>query len=174
MPDAPFVVDALTATFEGVKLPIGLVVRTLNVTGSGLSVASNPVAISMPSAGRFEAIVDEAAIVAFLTAKAPGGLKDFEVELADGAVRVLAVLKVLVEIRAAAVCRLVIRDGRQLVVELESADVLAIGAKSLIKGQIDQLNPLFDVRQLPLPALLETVAVEDGIIRLTGTIAPPE
>lgn len=174
MPDKPFTVDAFTATFEGVRLPIGLVVRTLTVSGSQTIIKSHPVSVDMPEAGRFEATVDEASIIAFLTAKAPGGLKDFEVELKDGAINVKAVLKILVEIRAAAVCKLVIKDKRQLWVELESADVLAVGAKSLIKGQLDQLNPLFDVDQLPLPALLEAVAIEDGIIHLTGSVTPPE
>ena len=117
---------------------------------------------------------NEASIVAFLTKKAPGGLKEFEVALKEGAIHVRAVLKILVEFRAAAVCRLVIKDGKQLVVELDSADVLAVGAKSLIKGQIDQVNPIFEVDQLPLPAVLEGVAVEDGLIRLTGTVSPPE
>ena len=174
MPKAPFAVDAFTATFEGVRLPIGLLVKTLTLTGSGIEITSHPLDVSVTTPARFEATVDEAAIVAFLTKKAPGGLKEFEVELKDGSIHVRAVLKILVELRAAAVCRLVVKDGRQLAVELDSADVLAVGAKSLIKGQIDQLNPIFEVEQLPLPTVLEAVSVEDGLIRLTGTVMPPE
>ena len=174
MPDAPFSVDAFTATFEGVRLPIGLVVQSLTLTGSGVDITAHPIEASVTSPARFEATVDEASIIAFLTKKAPGGLKEFEVSLKDGQIQVKAVLKILVEFRASAVCRLVIKDKKQLVVELESADVLAVGAKSLIKGQIDQVNPIFDVDELPLPAVLETVTVEDGLIRLTGTVTPPE
>ena len=174
MPKVPFRIDALTATFEGVQLPIGLVVKTLTLTGSGVEITAHPLNVSLTEPARFEAAVDETSIVEFLTKKAPGGLKEFEVELRDGAIHVRAVLKILVELRAAAVCRLVIKEGKQLVVELDSADVLAVGAKSLIKGQIDQLNPIFEVDQLPLPAVLETVSVEDGLIRLTGTVSPPQ
>ena len=174
MPKAPFSVEAFTATFEGVRLPIGLVVKTLMLTGTGIKITKHPINVSVTSPAKFEATVDEASIVAFLTKKAPGGLKEFEVELKNGSIHVRAVLKILVELRAAAVCRLVIKDGRQLVVELDSADVLAVGAKSLIKGQIDQLNPIFEVEQLPLPTVLEAVSVEDGLIRLTGTVMPPE
>jgi len=171
--DAPFAVEAFTATFERLRLPIGLQVQTLTLTGQGVQIGTDPVSIKLDGAGRFEAVVDAASIIDFLTAKAPGGLKDFEVSLTEGKINVKAVLKILVELRAAAVCRLVIREKRQLWVELESADVGTVGAKSLIKGQIDQLNPIFDAKELPLPSSLETVAVEDGLIRLSGTVSPP-
>ncbi|MHB8637873.1 MAG: LmeA family phospholipid-binding protein [Fimbriimonadaceae bacterium] len=173
MPDAPFAVDAFTAKFEGVHLPVGLTVQSITLSGTGVEITSHPINVSVTSPAKFEANVDEASIVAFLTKKAPGGLKEFEVSLKDGQVQVNAVLKILVELRASAICRLVIKHGKQLMVELDSADVLAVGAKSLIKGQIDQLNPIFDVAELPLPALLETVTIEDGLIRLTGTVLPP-
>ncbi len=174
MPDTRLSVDALTATFEGVTLPIGLTVQSLTVKGKGVELASHPLSIQVAEPATFEALVDEAAIIAFLTSKAPGGLKEFEVKLADGKVHVKAVMKIIVELRASAECHLAIKDGRQLMVELDSADVLSVGAKSLIKGQIDNVNPIFDVAQLPVPATLESVAIEAGVVRLTGTISPPE
>jgi hypothetical protein len=173
VPSNSLSIDSLSATFEGVRLPIGLIVQTLTVRGSGIDLSSDPLSIQVSEPAQFEAVVDEAAIVAFLTAKAPGGLKDFEVKLLDGKLQVKAVMKILVELRASAECRLVIKDGRQLMVDLESADVLSVGAKSLIKGQIDNINPIFDVAQLPIPATLETVAIEEGVVRLRGTLSPP-
>src|SRR5580704_14363501 len=76
VPDVPFSVDAFTATFEGVRLPIGLVVQSLTLTGSGVEIATHPIGVSVTSPARFEATVDEASIIAFLTSKAPGGLKE--------------------------------------------------------------------------------------------------
>lgn len=172
--DKALTIGSLNATFEDVRLPFGLVVRRASVRGANVDLSTHPVSVQLAEPATFGADVDEAAIEAFLTARAPGGLKGFKVRLADGHIHVEAVLKVLIEVKASAVCRLVIHERRQLVVELESADVLSVGAKTLIQSQIDNVNPIFDVAQLPVPATLEAVTVGDGVVHLTGTVSPPE
>lgn len=167
-------IAAFVTTLDEVRLPVGLTVRSIRLNGAGLDISTDPVTLSLPSPARFEAEVDEAGVQAFLNQKAPGGLKNFVVKIVDGEIRVEAVLKVLIELKASAVCRLAIVGGQRLMVELQSAEMLSVGAKTLIQSQIDNVNPIFDVAQLPLPVTLETVEAVDGAIKLTGTVSPPE
>jgi len=76
----------------------------------------------------------------------------------------------MVPVKVKAECGLAIRDRKQLVVELHSVDVAGLGAKGLVRKQIEQINPVFDIGELPLEGALEAVQIGDGLIKVRGTL----
>lgn len=150
---------------------MGLVVDELHLVGSDAQVATDPVSIELSDWAQLEATVMEADLADFLTRQAPGGLKDFDVTIKGGFVHVAATARVIVEVRATAICRLVLKEQRYLFVELDSVEGLAM-AKGMIQGQLDQINPVLDAGDLPLRVELDHVEAEQGRIVLRGRAQP--
>ena len=161
-------IESGVATFANIVLPMGLQIASLEVTGSGFTLESSPFRISGTSPCAVRATVIESDVASFLRVKAPANITFQSVRLADGHIHIAAAMQVLITIMAHAVCRLVIVDKKQLVVELVSVEVLGMGGKSLVQKQLDAINPLIDVADLPLPMELRAVETLDGQIVLTG------
>ena len=158
---------------ENVVLPMGLTVASVDVTGEGATAIDKPFSLTLVSPGKLVAEVMEFDLASFLEAQAPGGLHEFAVSAQNGKLAVRAKKTVLVDLKVAAVASLRIKDGKQMWIDVESVDVMGAGAKNLVQGQIDKINPVLDVADLPIPARLETVTVADGKVVLRGTASPP-
>ena len=150
---------------------MGLVVDELHLVGADAQLATDPVSIELSDWAQLEATVTETDLADFLTRQAPGGLKDFEVSVKGGFVHVAATARVIVEVRATAICRLVLKEQRYLFVELDSVDGLAM-SKGMIQGQLDQINPVLDAGDLPLLVELDNVQAEQGQVVLRGRARP--
>ncbi len=150
---------------------MGLVVDELHLVGADAQLATDPVSIELSDWAQLEATVTETDLADFLTRQSPGGLKDFEVSVKGGFVHVAATARVIVEVRATAICRLVLKEQRYLFVELDSVDGLAM-AKGMIQGQLDQINPVLDAGDLPLLVELDNVQAEQGQVVLRGRARP--
>ncbi len=157
---------------EQVVLPMGLTVARVDVTGDGATAIDKPFSLTLASPGKMVAEVAEFDLASFLEAQAPGGLHDFSVSAQSGKLAVKAKKTVLVDLKVAAVASLRIVDGRQLWIEVESVDVMGAGAKNLVQSQIDKINPVLDVADLPIDARLESVTVDGGKVVLHGTASP--
>lgn len=164
-------VGALSATLNQVRLPMGLMVSEVVVSASQAEIASDPFNVSLADWGSVTAVVTAPDLAAFLNEKAPGGLRDFSVTIEEGFVRVGATAKVIVDIRAVVVCTLAILDGRKLFVRLEEVEGLSM-AKGMVQSQLDQINPVVDVNDLPLDIVLERVVAESQSITLYGRARP--
>lgn len=151
---------------------MGLRVDDVRLSGQGLHMERSPFVITVPEPGRLEVFVSEASLAQFLETQSPAGLRKFEIEAKDGKLYVRAVKTVIVDLKANAVCSLVIKDGTKLMVELESVDMAGAGIKNLIESQLDKINPIFDTKDLPLNATLDSVTTDKGGVILTGSIAP--
>ncbi len=160
------------AEFGGVKLPFGLELDRVAVSGHGVGIQREPFAIEVEEPGTLEATVTDLGLQAFLEKKAAGGLRDFFVQLSEGEVHVHATARMIVEIRAVAICTLDIVDGTQLFVRLKKVDVLGVGARGLVQKHLDEINPVLDVADLPVSATLTAVEVGGGKIVIRGTVAP--
>ena len=101
------------------------------------------------------------------SSESPGGLKDFQVELKDGKIFVRASLMIM---KAHAVCTLRIENKKTLFVDLESVDVMGVGARNLVQSQLDKINPILDTNDLPVDAELTDYEISDGRLVLHGTI----
>ena len=171
MPDQ-VAIGGFEARFYNVKTPMGLVITEARVKGVNAVISTDPVKVEMLKPGEFEAFIDEKALTVFLDEQAPGGLRDFEIELKEGKLFVKASLVVIVPMRASAVCTLRIVDGKQVFVDVESVDVMGVGAKGLVEGHLSKVNPVLDVADLPLKVELSSIAVEDAKVVVKGTAKP--
>ncbi|HMS55402.1 MAG TPA: LmeA family phospholipid-binding protein [Fimbriimonadaceae bacterium] len=165
-------VGQIQAVFKSVRLPFGLLVDEMHVEGADLLVTTEPVGVKLPSAGNVIARVGEASLNEFLRLKVPKEVRDPVASIADGQIIVEATVRMIVELRAVARCSLQIKGGKQLHVVLDTVEVAGLGAKSLVQGQLDQINPVLDAAEMPLPMTLEQANILEGMIEIRGTIGP--
>lgn len=166
-------VSGLDATLRDVRLPMGLVVDEVLLNLGRADLHDDPWKLTADQPGRIRATIGEHSIQSFLESRAPAGLSNFEVTIADGVVYVKASARVVIEIRAMATCRLEVAEGVRLNVKLVALDPGG-PIKGMVEGKIEELNPLLDASQLPLPCRIESVEARDGRIVLAGTLSPPE
>lgn len=155
-----------------VALPMGLVVDAITLTGSQIHLENHPFRIGAPEPGKITILIWQDNLAQFLTTKAPGGLRDFSVELKDGKIHVQASMKMIVEVRASAICNLRIHENRQLFVDLETVDLMGVGAKNLVQSQLDKINPVLDTKDLPIQSSLTGYEIADGKLTLFGDLFP--
>jgi len=165
-------VGAFGASFDRLTLPMGLTVDHVLIEGAQATIQADPFRIALSEPGRIEAHVSQDNLAAFLNKEAPGGLRDFSVAIREGKLFVTATAKMIFEIKAEAICTLRIVDGTKLMVDLESVEMMGVGAKSLVEQQLDKVNPVLDASQFPLKVTLQSVDAKDGEIVLTGTAEP--
>lgn len=161
------------ATLTDVLLPMGLNLDEVRLEGEKLHGEKKPFRITLEQPGKLEVVVSEASLTIFLNKKAPGGLQDLEIQVRNGRLFIDGRVRMIIEVAASAVCTLRIVDGKQLFVDLESVDVLGVGAKTLVQNQLDSINPVLDASDLPLDATLTEVHAEDGRVVLRGLVSPP-
>ena len=158
--------------FKDILLPMGLNVANVDVQGFGATVVDKPFALELVQPGTMKADVEEADLAAFLEKISPGGLHEFSIRAADGKLHVKAKKTVIVDLKVSATATLRIVDGKRLWIDVESVDVMGAGAKNLVQGPIDKINPVLDAADLPVDAVLTSVEVADGRVTLYGTVSP--
>lgn len=151
---------------------MGLTVESVTVKAHSGTIQTDPFSWSLVQPGDAKVVVRQEAIEAMLEEQRPGGLRDFRVICLEGKLLVEASAKVIVDIRAKAVCSLRIVDGRQLWVDVDEVDVLGGAATKLVEGQLAKVNPILDLTDLPVKLLIQQVEIGDGTVRLLGTVAP--
>lgn len=167
-------VESFEARLAGVRLPMGLRLQQVQIDGQGLRVEKEPLLIQMPRPGNLLVVVAQKDLSDFLEHESPGGLRDFEVQMKPGELHVWATKNMLLDIRAHAICTLRIAVGSQLHVDLQSVEAMGMGATSLVQSQLEKINPVFDVADLPFRALLDSVEIEAGHLTLRGRVSPPQ
>ncbi|MBV6459649.1 MAG: hypothetical protein HONBIEJF_02800 [Fimbriimonadaceae bacterium] len=167
----PFVLDKLTAKLDGFTLPMGLTVDEgwIEAVGANVS-ADGQWSVSSPASVRLR--ISPLAVADYLNRTSPGGLRQVQVAIDNGLMVIDGKIRLLLEISATARCSLEIRDSKELHVVLESVDVGGVGAKGLVESQIAKVNPLFDVRDLPISVTLTNVDIRDDGVHLSGEVSP--
>lgn len=166
-------VGAFGASFENVMLPMGMMLNHVIIQGTTGVITTDPFHIQLSSLGTIEAHVSEQSLAAFLEKQAPGGMRDVSISAQNGRISLNATIKMMLfDIKAEAVCTLRIIDGKQLFIILRSVEMAGVGAKSLAEQQIEKINPVLDVSDLPLTIVLRDVKIEGGEVILYGTASP--
>lgn len=169
----PLDVEALTATFSKVRLPLGLLIDEIAVDGGPARCTFDPFRIHLERPGDLRATISESSVAAFLDEQAPGGLRDFTVRFHGGKVTVQATAKVIIDIRATTVCTLRIVEGKCIYVDLETIDAIGGGAaRGMVESQLAKINPIVDARQFPLDVVLTKLEMGDGRLTIFGTASP--
>jgi len=158
---------------RGLLLPMGLRIDQVKIAGYDLECTYSPFGAKAERPGDLEVFVSDKDLSAFLNAMPNIGLKNVTVEAKNGALHIRATKTVLIEMKAYAVCSLRIVDGGKLFVDLESVEIMGVGPKQLIQTQLDKINPVVDVADFPIPAVLDTVEIAEGGIVVRGRVEAP-
>jgi len=166
-----FTVQTTHIRLQGFFLPNGLVVDELTATGEGLSFEPETGAYALSGEGSLIATIGEAALSSFLETQLPYSVRKVEVQLVGGRIQVAAIAKVVFEIKAVALMQLELIDEKALHVNLESVEPAPV--RGLIEGQLQRLNPVFTVDDLPFKVRLERTEIEAGQLRVYGKFELP-
>jgi hypothetical protein len=158
------------AEFHDVQTPVGLRIERISLSGRGARIDSGPFSLSLDRPGDVEAVVHENAVKAFLEERSPGGMRDVSVAVLPNGIHVEATVRVLIDMRAKAVCGLKIVDRTKLYVELLSIEVLGAAPKNLVQRQLDAVNPVLDVGDLPFEAEFEQIELGTGRVTVRGKL----
>lgn len=172
MPDS-FKVSEFGAHLTHLVLPVGLALDEVELIGEGGAVHLDPTSWELAKAARLTVRISESSIAAFLSSRDLGGLRDIVVQATEGSIKVEATAKVIVDIRVLAVCTLDSPDGKTLHVVLQSLSVPGPLARNMVESQLAKVNPVLDVRDLPLDLRLDEIQIADGTVTLKGTVTGP-
>ena len=164
--------EAMYAAFRRVKVHIGLVISEVRITGQAAHFVREPFSIKLDEPAEIEAEILQGDVQAMLNAMKPGGLQNFSVTMDEGKVNVDATMQMLLTVPVSAVCTLRIDQGTRLFIDLESVSVLGGAPKSMVQKQLDAINPVFDLAQLPINGTLVSVEVSGGKALLKGHLEP--
>jgi hypothetical protein len=166
-------VGHVAARLLAVTLPMGLTLDEVIIQGESLHLESHPFSIGLPQPGTLDVRISGASLIDFLDRKAPGNLSEFKVRFEEGLIHIDAKMSMIISMNVGAVCRLRIEEGTKLFVDLVRMDAIGgTGAFNLVQKQLDALNPLIDVQDLPFDAMLESVDADGEYLVLRGTITP--
>lgn len=152
--------------------PVGLTIAAVVLRGEGARFQTEPFAYEMDGEADLEALIHESALEAFVKKKAPDNIEDIWVSLVPEKVYVRAVVRMILPVTANAVCTLRIENGKQVFVDLESVEVLGAGVKGLVQKQLDAINPVLDLAELPLDVRLTQIRIEDEKLIAVGKASP--
>jgi hypothetical protein len=163
-------VGGFEAVFRQVELHFGLTVDAVRITVENASIVDHPFKVAFDRPGKVLATVSADNLAKFLSNKSPGGLRDFDVKIEGNKLVVSASIKVVVDVRARAICALEIREGKEIWVKLEDVEVLGVGARRLVEKQLEKINPVLDVSQFPVNIELESTSASEGELILVGRL----
>ena len=156
-----------------VALPMGLTLDEIVIQGESLHLETSPFQISLAKPGSLEARISPGSLAEFLNKKAPANVSDISVKFVDGHIQVDAKFSMIISIGITATCKIRIEDDQKLFVDLVKMDSIAgTGASNILQKQLDSMNPVIDVQDLPFIATLSTVEITAEWCQLRGTIAP--
>lgn len=166
----PISAGSVAAFIQGLTLPMGLVVDEVEIQAKDAYIIPQPFKLDLAAPAELTARISAASVADFLSKKAPGNLKNFEVSIRSGSMDVSATAKILFEVTVKATCHLEIRnEGKELHVVLDDVDVLGVGARTLVQQQIDAINPIVTTADLPLEATLREVTLDGGLVTLKAS-----
>ncbi|MBS1724690.1 MAG: LmeA family phospholipid-binding protein [Armatimonadetes bacterium] len=160
-------IKSLAALGLELTLPNGLTLDRVEIETGEASGTFPPFHLKLDKPLDFKVWVSAESVATFLEKKGIGGLKDVRVTCEGGKVSVEASARVIVEVRATAVCTLRIVEGTKLFVDLESVSVPI--AKNIIEGQLAKSNPILDLEEFEFDLQMISVEVADGHVQIHGT-----
>lgn len=171
-PEQPIVCPSTTLRLEGLVLPNGLRIDSLTARASDIALWTEPFRTDLRGGGHATATVLLSDVAALLDAAAPSGLRGFRLNGSAEGVEVEAVRPGVLSVRVRALVALEVRCGTDLAARLLSAKVFGANLGRWLESTIERMNPLFSVRDLPLPFRMEGADVGPDRIALRLTMPP--
>lgn len=158
------------ATLRDIRLPKGLLLSEVRITGAKLELSKDPNRIASEECGNVRVEVLESALTEFVGASPPAGVREIRIRIAEGQIHFEAIKTVLIDLKVKAICNLTIVDEKAVYIELVSVDVAGVGLRQFVQSHIDKINPVITTDALPVPARLQRIDLADGKLVLLGTV----
>ncbi|MCA1997613.1 MAG: DUF2993 domain-containing protein [Armatimonadetes bacterium] len=171
-PEPQIVCPSASLSLQGLRLPNGLRVDSLTARASDVALWTEPFRSDLRGGGQAEASVLLSDVAAMLTAAAPSGLREFRLSGSAEGIAVEAVRSGVLSVRVRALVALEVRGGTDLAARLLSAKVFGANLGRWLESTLERMNPLFSVKDLPLPLRLERADVEPDRVVLRLTMPP--
>lgn len=166
----PLRLGLLDMTLRNVDTPFGLRLDEVRIGAEDVGFDFESKQYTALSPARVVVTVLEEDLGIFLDKRAPGALKAIQTRIVPGFIHVAATARVIVEIRAKAICTLRIESGKRLLVDLVEVEGMAPAVKSIVQTQLDRINPVLDATDLPLDVTLDEARLLDGRLTLLAHI----
>ncbi len=170
--ESPILCPSANLTLQGVVLPNGLRVESLTAHASGLAVWTDPFRAELREGAEARATVLLRDVAALLEAMSPSGLRGFAVAGSAEGLSVEATRPGLLPVKIRAQATLEVRNSAELAVRLLSAKVFGADLGRWLEAAVEGMNPLFSVRDLPVPLRMDGVSVEPDRIVLRLSMPP--
>lgn len=164
--------ESLDLKVGRVSTPAGIIVDSIEIVAKEAAYESDPQKFGLKEPALFKGIVLEGDLKKFVCERTPEGIEIDSIKLLPGKIVVEAAVSMIIRVGGTAECSLHVEDQRRLVIRADSVDVMGGSMKSLVQKQLDGMNPLLDVSELPFDIRLHAVEIEAGRIVLGGTLAP--
>lgn len=154
---------------QSVTLPFGLVVDELSVTAAGATIDTDSGKLSSIQSQQSFARVSEKSIASYLRPQLPSAVKEADVFIGEGLMKIAAKVVVVFPISVNAYCRLEIVDETRLMIVLQ--DVEPGGpVRAMLEKYVDEVNPILSASDLPIPLKFKSVELKDGAITLRADL----
>ena len=163
-------IGSTNLVFSRVSIPAGLVIDSVEVEAGSVKVNSKSGRLSLVQPAQLKAQVSSDDLCNFLAIKLPIKLNNLELDISGGKIRLKGALKMVVSLQANVECELLIHNGDKLSVQLVSVDVQGVGAKSLLQNTLDQINPVFELSDLPVKGVITEIECENGKVTVRGEL----
>lgn len=167
-------IEDLCITGHKVRTKDGLVIERLAVVLHKLKVDTRRKRVERVESATFDIDVTQEAL-SRLAAHRTHGLGNPQVQLQGGTVTVVLPARLLsAAVDTVLQGRLEVEDGRRVAFK---ADDLRIGPlpvpPALVSAALDRINPLADLRTLPVPAVIDSLTADKGLLNAKGRLFVP-
>ncbi len=154
-----------------VKTPQGIVVQRLNVNVQNLEVDVSTEQIKKCGGTTYSATLSEVELARYLTKMYPDA-PDFRLEFLDGFARVTAKPGVsIARVNVVVDAGVDILQRRRLALNLKELDVAGLPTPRFVRDYVERkVNPVFDVNDLDIGALVDSVSMNRGSVTVAGTL----
>ncbi len=166
-------VEELQVCLRQVRLPIGLTLDSVEVSGASVGLGMDPFTLDLPAPATLKVKIGPENLQTFLAELKLAGARDLRVELVSQRLVVRGIIKMVIDVKFMAVCQLRIFQERQLHVDAESVEVLGKSATNLLQPHLAKINPLLDVKDFPVPVRLSGIVISADFVEVTGFVSPP-
>lgn len=170
MAQKPLRIEGLVLTATGIRLPDGLALDRLEIEAADASIELETRTPSLPGGAAARAFLSAAGLQFAIQDRLPALISDLQISLEPGAIIMDCRVKFVFEIPIRARFGLRIVDASKLNIFLIDVDKGG-PVPGLLSGQLDQVNPVFNATDLPVPFSLHAVEIGNDFVVVQGQLA---
>lgn len=162
-------VESVQLQCGSVQLPFGLTVDEIVIRGADLCLASESAELTDIGPHEAFAIVSEKNVEKYLQPLLPSAVKDAQVFIGDGLLKIAARAVIVFPISVQVYCQLEVVDGKEVYLRLHSVEPGG-PVRGMLEKYLEEVNPILRASDLPLPLRFRSVLLDSGSVTLNGEL----